>query len=372
MSLYTQKMLSLGLCSLAVSFLFDSGNANADIPQGNTGQADILCGATTLKLSKKTLVKLRAKKVKIAYTESSVPPNVQSTCSVEEPPKGAFRFSVLLGQANPALQKSLLKHSGGLRFKYGKRSVRFTNFVVNTEKGTITANAGKRTLTVFTLKIKKVKPARAGALTIYRGVRTSLTRAAAQYVKKSFGSTPLKKGFSLGQFDISVAFKQLLMKGGATTMTLDPASSTGFQMQDINLTPLAPSMSANGGFVFPVVGGRVDPKLAPGVISYGGGIVFSRGDQQVQFTSIELRFEVDKALISGFNGMERQDLFGLVLSDQVPSLEDIIPGATPVTFGDITLKLTPQFATALNQTFLTKAFSTGLVFGTASVKLEIL
>ena len=94
-----------------------------------------------------------------------------------------------------------------------------------------------------------------------------------------------------------------------------------------------------------------------------------------RLTDLELRFEEQQAIISATtNAGQRQDILGLVFLDQnqIPSLEDVIPGTSPTALENISLKLTPQMATLLNQSFAVSTFSANTVFGALAMKFDLL
>lgn len=121
-------------------------------------------------------------------------------------------------------------------------------------------------------------------------------------------------------------------------------------------------------FTFPVTGGSVNLKHLAGTVSHSGGILFispATGKQiAVSDFVINLRQHVLTAVVNG-NARQRVPLLSLSLaSAKVAAVRHA------VRISGIVVRLTRTAAAALDATFGTSLFTTGLELGTASTLLR--
>jgi hypothetical protein len=166
------------------------------------------------------------------------------------------------------------------------------------------------------------------------------------------------------------------LTGGKTSLTTAPGIALALLTHGI--VPLATlpgtegaGTSASGIFVtftFPVTGGSVNLAKLTGTISHSGGILFiapATGKKiAVSDFIINLKQKVLTAIVNG-NAKERVPLLSLNLAGA-----KIAAGKHVVQVSGIVARLTSTAAGALNATFGTSLFKTGLELGTASTLLK--
>jgi hypothetical protein len=153
----------------------------------------------------------------------------------------------------------------------------------------------------------------------------------------------------------------LKLKGGATTLTLDPGAVTALTSLGIAAAPLAPATADGADLRFPLTTGRVKAKTLAGKIRHVGGLSLSR-----DATRVELRnFIIDtkQGVLTARAGNARLAILDLDLSQAVVKKK-----RKRLTVSGVKATLTKGAADALNGAFATDAFKEGLVIGTAVVK----
>jgi hypothetical protein len=166
------------------------------------------------------------------------------------------------------------------------------------------------------------------------------------------------------------------LAGGATSVTTAPGIAAALLGHGI--VPLATLPGTEGAaagasgvavtFTFPVTGGSVSLKHLTGTVSHGGGIVFiapATGKQiAVSDFVINLRQRVLTAVVNG-NAKAPVPLFSLSLASA-----QVAAGRHAVRISGLVVRLTHTAAAALDATFGTSLFTTGLELGTAATQLR--
>jgi hypothetical protein len=270
-------------------------------------------------------------------------------------------FPVTGGTADPATLAGSVRHSGGIRLRAGGKSLVLRNFIATVgRRSSLSARVGTARVTILRLGLAKAEVTRDGFGTGVRGVRATLTAAAAKALNATFGVSLFKAGLKLGTIRSQVAYGEIVFGGGETTLALSPAAAGALGALGIAAAPVAPST----GLAFAITGGRVNAQTLAGTISHSGGIALSKGATRVELRDFVIGIDDSPALAAtvGTAAVE-------VASLDLAGITRAVDGRT-VTVGNVVLKLTAPAAAALNAAFGTTAFAEGLVLGTATVRGE--
>jgi hypothetical protein len=221
--------------------------------------------------------------------------------------------------------------------------------------------AGGERLRVLALDTSRAQIRRAGLDTRASRIRATLTGAAARALNRAFGVHLFSAGLPIGTVRTEVAFRDVVLRGGNTTLALDAGAASALQSLGIAAAPLDPASAGSAGLQFPITGGRVDAATLAGRIRHSGGIALTRGATRVELREFTVVIDETPALTARV-GADRVE----ILSLDVSAIQRGGSGRT-VTVSGIVARLTAVAAQALNQAFGTDAFTEGLTLGTATV-----
>lgn len=169
------------------------------------------------------------------------------------------------------------------------------------------------------------------------------------------------------QADAAKKAKCLKLKGGETTLALDPATAALLDTAGIRPSPVPPATAnADGSLSFPITGGSVNAKNLAGKIKHDGGIRLASNAVQVELT----KFTIDT---------RAAELTALVGGNRVAILSLDLDGAKvkvnekrgKLSIKNVAAKLTADAAAALNGAFSTTAFTEGALLGNATVNAKV-
>ncbi len=314
-------------------------------------------GATSLKLTPKTASVLHHLGVQVSPTGAA---RVRGR---------AVAFPITGGRIDPATAAGVIRHRGGLRLKAGHVSVNLSRFVVRTTKpSSVSAkvNGGKR-LRAFVPVLGRARITRNGLATTVRRVDLHLSTPAARALNRAFGVHAFRGRLKLGTVVIKAKPSQVAFKGGATSLTLDPAAAAALSSLGVTPGVSAPATAnPDGSLSFPITGGRVNLKSLAGSITHSGGITLTAGSLPSGVTVVSLAdFTINtrtKQLTATINGGARAAILDLDLSAPAVAVK-----GRRVTVGNVGASLTQGAADALNGAFGVTAFTAGLKLGTATV-----
>jgi hypothetical protein len=111
-------------------------------------------------------------------------------------------FPIVGGQINPKTLVGYIRHSGGLMFTKGAKSVRIGLFTIVINKhpqltGAVNLNPATR-VPVLNLDVSHIKVVKKGSLVAVLGVRVSLTKVAASALNAGLGTKVFAPGLKLG------------------------------------------------------------------------------------------------------------------------------------------------------------------------------
>ncbi len=317
--------------------------ALAVAPTAQAAHDPLAGGTTTLKLDAAVAKALSGAGVRVAPVA---------------PARAGVRFPITGGTLDSSTARGTINHSGGLRFSAGGKSLTARSFTVKLGKrSTLSGRVGSSRVTLLTLNTSSAKITRDGLDTRIRGVRVSLTAAAAKALNATFSTTLFKRGLRLGTVSLTATPTSVALTGGATTVTLDAGAGAALQSLGVTAAPIG-----SDSLAFPITGGRLDAKTFAGTITHSGGISLTKGATKVELTDFEIGID-DTPELTALVGGTRVPILTVDLS----ALQSSVDGGT-ITLAGAGLKLTAAAAGALNTAFGTTAFTEGLLLGTAAVR----
>lgn len=169
------------------------------------------------------------------------------------------------------------------------------------------------------------------------------------------------------QADAAKKAKCLKLKGGETTLALDPATAALLDTAGIRPSPVPPATAnADGSLSFPITGGSVNAKNLAGKIKHDGGIRLASNAVQVELT----KFTIDTraAELTALVGGNRVAILSLDLGGAKVKVNE---KGGKLSIKNVAAKLTADAAAALNGAFSTTAFTEGALLGNATVNAKV-
>lgn len=280
--------------------------------------------------------------------------------------RSGISFPITGGNIHPSTAVGRIEHSGGLRFSAGGKKLDVRNFNVRVASDAfLTAQVGGARVKLLTLDLAKAKVKRSGFDTRVSGVTAALTGTAARALNATFAVKAFKKGLVIGKVKVSAKFAEVLIKGGSTSLVLDPTAAGALTSLGVSVGPVSPAgLNGDGSIGFPITKGRVDAKTLVGFINHSGGLAFTKGSTRVELTNFRITIGANPTL-SAVLGGTRVDILTLDLARAKIAISD-----RNVAVGPVIAKLTKGAADALNAAFGTTALTDGLTIGVANVAAE--
>jgi hypothetical protein len=278
--------------------------------------------------------------------------------------RSGIAFPVTGGEADPRTLAGAVEHSGGLRFRAGRRSVTLRDFRYTVgRRSSLSADVGGTRLTILSLGLGNARVRDAGAVeTQVSNVTARLTAGAARALNRAFRTSLFAGGLRLGTVRSEVEFSDVIFRGGSTNFVFDDGAVAALQSLDITPSAIDPARPGAKGAAFPITGGRVDAETLAGEITHSGGLALTRGSTRVELREFTIGIDATPAL-SALLGSQRAD----ILSLDVSGIRRAARG-NDVHVDNVAARLTAGAADALNQAFGTTAFREGLTLGTAGVR----
>jgi hypothetical protein len=221
-------------------------------------------------------------------------------------------FTVTGGSVEPTTGAGTVTHSGGLKIKWGKKSVALKAFEINTTSKTLTASVGGKKVKFATLG--GLSSARLGFGNSISAKSLKLTGAGANALNSKLTPKPTKvktKVKKKGKTVVKVktvktkpAFKANMVLGKSTTEvepTTDNVVATGTMLYggdatlfaklkdvEVEVQPIAPTTVAATTFSSGISGGTISPLGTSGQVNSSGGIKLVQNLLQGPSTSITL------------------------------------------------------------------------------------
>ncbi len=152
--------------------------------------------------------------------------------------------------------------------------------------------------------------------------------------------------------------------GTSTSVAVYPVDQEILAKSGVTIAPIAPA-TAKTSLIFPVSGGQVAVATFAGTIQHTGGLKFSRDGKSVEMTSfiIDTSSKQVTAMVDG----QRVPILDLSLA----SVRRASSTNGSLVASDITLTVTPQTASILNQSLDVELFQAGLPFGVATITIAV-
>lgn len=322
----------------------------AATPAAAQQSAAVADGQTMLRLDRGTAQVLQAAGVQVSPVR---PATVGAS---------GLTFPVTGGAADPRTLAGTVRHSGGIRFRAGGRSVVLRSPVYRIgRRSSLSLRAGGDRLRVLALDLSDARVRRSGLDTRASRIRATLTGAAARALNRAFGVHLFSAGLPIGTVRTEVAYREVLLRGGDTTLALDSGAVSALQSLGIAAAPLTPASAGDAGLEFPITGGKLDAASLAGRIRHSGGIALTRDAVRVELRDFTIVIDETPALTALVGG-DRVE----ILSLDVSAIQRGGSGRQ-LTVSGVVARLTATAAQALNQAFATNAFTEGLVLGSATV-----
>lgn len=315
--------------------------------------AEVEEGTTKLILERNTLAAFTTLGVRVG---NDVPALVAGRRSITFPITG--------GDVSPTSGGGFLSHRGGLVLRRGSRTLTLGFLRLRLKNGgTLTARVGGERLTVASVITRGRRIRRRGIDTLVTDVKLNLTSTAARAIERAMGVEGLYAGMRLGRVSTTMAYRDVLVDAGGTTVAFDDGFGARLAAEGIGTSALPRTEVRPQGLLFPIVSGTVGRSSVTGRLRHLGGLALVRGDVRVALERPDLDLRA-----SG-------ELTALVGTARVPLATVDVSGATaepgdatePFVVRSVGLKLTATAAQAINGAFGSTAFAEGQPLGTALV-----
>jgi hypothetical protein len=316
-------------------------------------------GSTALQLDRNTAQVLTGAGISVAPVGAAKASGVQ------------INFPVTGGVIDPSNAAGSIAHSGGLAFSSHGTTVRATNFVIrtNTPRPVLTAQVAGARVPLLNLDLSKAAVLRRGAGNVETWavrVNTTLHPTAARALSAAFGTT-IPAGVRIGRADVRTSPAQLALRGGATTLNLDPGTAAALTSLGVAPSVISPGSASAAGLDFPVTGGRIAVGTFVGQIPHSGGIALTAGSTRVELKNFVIIVSGTPRLTAQVGNSSTRIALKLDLSN----IRAGVSNRTAVV-RDAKVSLSAEAAAALNAAFGVTALTEDLPLGIADVRAKVL
>ncbi|OJU79716.1 MAG: hypothetical protein BGO11_01675 [Solirubrobacterales bacterium 70-9] len=251
-------------------------------PFASAASDPIASGTTTLTINSGLSKKAKKAGIKITAVKPSKIKGKKAT------------FAVTGGEILPSTGAGTITHSGGLKIKWGKKSVTLKSLTISTTGKSITAKLGGKTVKFASLAgtssarlgfgasvtAKKVRLTSAGAKALNQKLTPPPTKTK---VKKKNGKTvvktvktkpPFKANMVLGASTSEVEPSTVVVAPtGSMTFTGDAGTLGKLAKAEVKIETIAPTTPSSATtFVSPLSGGTISPLGTSGQVNSSGGL----------------------------------------------------------------------------------------------------
>ena len=154
----------------------------------------------------------------------------------------------------------------------------------------------------------------------------------------------------------------VVLKGGATTLRLNPGTAKVLTDNGISVAPASEARVRSTGIAFPIQGGLLNSKTLAGKVKHSGGLTFSAGGKDL--TIRDFTINTAKKTLSAYvdEAGARIPVLNLNLAKAQVKVTK-----KHLTVSNVKAKLTSGAASALNSYYSTSLFKGGLKIGTATM-----
>jgi len=272
------RMLPLAIVAAAVAAMF------ALAPLASAASNPIAKGSTKLTLNKGFNKKAKKAGIKVTAIKPATLKGTKAT------------FTVTGGSVEPTTGKGTVTHSGGLKIKWGKKSVALKAFELNTSTKTLTAKVGGKSIKIA--KLGGISSARLGFGNSIAVKNLKLTGAGAKALNKKLTPKPTKVKVKVKKHGKTVVTVKTVktkppfkanMVLGKTSTEVEPQTdnvlaqenlvysgdSTLFgKLKDVNVEVQTISPTSVNGTTYTsgISGGTISPLGTSGQVNSAGGI----------------------------------------------------------------------------------------------------
>ncbi len=183
--------MAAAMVALVVLALSATAAQGAEQHNGNT--VALSGGKTWLKIDKGTAAALSDAGVKVEATGAAVGPTGSAASPV-------FAFPIVGGKVDKDPLGGKIVHSGGLSFSAGSKSVVVKRFVIDLDRGVLSAEVAGTGQRIALLRLGAPESAKVGAEKIVlRGVDAKLTAQAAKALNEALDTDLFKGGLLIGE-----------------------------------------------------------------------------------------------------------------------------------------------------------------------------
>jgi hypothetical protein len=249
-------------------------------PLASAASNPIAKGSTTLTLNGGFNKKVKKAGIKITAVK---PAKIKGTKAT---------FTVTGGSIEPTTGAGTVTHSGGLKIKWGKKSVALKALEINTSKKTLTASVGGKKVKLATLgglssarlgfgnslAAKNVKLTAAGAKALNQKLtpkptKTKVKKKGKTVVKTVKTKPAFKANMVLGKTTTEVEPQtDNVLAAGAMVYGGDPTLFTKLADVGVKVEAIAPTTPAGTTFSSGISGGTISPLGTSGQVNSAGGI----------------------------------------------------------------------------------------------------
>jgi hypothetical protein len=184
-----QALVTLAIAALVVLALSATAAQSAQRHNGNT--IALSDGKTWLKVDKGTAAALSDAGVKVEATGAAVGPSAK---------RSYFAFPIVGGKVDKDPLGGRIVHSGGLSFSADSESVVVRRFVIELDRGVLTAKVAGTGQRIAMLKLGAPEGAKVGAgRIVLRGVHAKLTAQAAKALNEALNTDLFEGGLLIGE-----------------------------------------------------------------------------------------------------------------------------------------------------------------------------
>jgi len=294
----TQPVRARGTMLSAVAVVAALAALLALAPFASAASDPLASGTTTITLDKGLYKKLKKAGVKVQKLSPATVKKRKATLPVSG------------GSLDPLSGAGSVEHSGGIKFKHGKKTAKVNTIVLETATASLKAKVAGKTMKLASVKGYSFVRNGFGVNLTIKSLK--LTGKAAKQLNKKLGFTGKKKNKKGKKVPVAPLFKGNMNLGGASsetqpkTVTVLPAGSTNLTLSPAALQKLArvgpPPGEAEGPFAvklsivppttvvspgppptlgFPISGGTIAPDANGGIVQHTGGIKLTQNLEAV-------------------------------------------------------------------------------------------
>lgn len=357
----TQPVRARGTMLSAVALVAALAALLALAPFASAASDPLASGTTTITLSKSLVKKLKKSGTKLIKVSPATVKGRKATLPVSG------------GSLDPTNGQGTVEHSGGIKFKHGKKSAVVKLLVLETTTSSLKAKVAGKSMKLAAAS--GVSSARNGFGANVTVGTLKLTGKAAKQLNKKLGFTgklkkkaPFKGGKGIGSALSETQPKTVtILPGGTATLATSLATDLKFFELEVSIKPVAPAAETAllpPTYAFPITGGTIAPDANAGTVQTGGSLLLTQEfgggikttmlldaiwvDLTTKTASVEATIESNVPGSEPPGKLTRASIANISLTGATVKSD---PSARTVTVENATATLQEVTALILNQTF---------------------